>query len=182
MIAKRYAKALFGILPDTSLGAVSENLKHIQSWLTESPDFAKLLANPLVPVSELEKGIVALCQRAQFHEKTEQFLLLLIRRRRHRFLSDIIREFERLEHRKAGIIEGTVFSPYALPAETVMSLRASLGQHFKQNVLLREALDKKTIGGLRVHVGSYVLDGSMASQLRRLKQALKEGYDATTRE
>ena len=46
MIAKRFAKALFGMLTEDSLSAVSKDLQHLKTWLQESPDLQRTLRNP----------------------------------------------------------------------------------------------------------------------------------------
>ena len=98
------------------------------------------------------------------------------------FLLQIIREFEKFEHERAGILEGVAYTPHPFPAEALMSLRAQLGQRFHKNILLTQEIDKNLLGGLKIQVGSYVFDGSVANQLKRMKHALKEGYNATARQ
>jgi len=73
---------------------------------------------------------------------------------------------------RAGIVEAKVASAQPLSEVQSKALVASLGARTGKTIRLTWSQDPALLGGLRVQVGSTVLDASLQGQLRQLKAQL----------
>jgi F-type H+-transporting ATPase subunit delta len=77
-----------------------------------------------------------------------------------------------MDHQK--IIRGDVTTAVALPAEKLRALEQGLQQATGRQVVLQSKVDPSIIGGVITRLGSTVYDGSVTTQLQKMKQSLIE--------
>ena len=113
--------------------------------------------------------------RAVFGGELDEYVLnlLLVAAERGRIMHipAILEEFRGLREERERLLYVTVETPYPLDGlreEIATRLAALTGRE----VRLREELNKELIGGVRLHLRDYVLDGSLAAQLERLREQL----------
>jgi F-type H+-transporting ATPase subunit delta len=103
---------------------------------------------------------------------TKNFALLLLDRERIPQLPDIARELRLMVDEKAGRVRATVTSARALPAEQVAQIQATLEKATGKKVLLDKAEDPSLLGGVVAKLGDTVYDGSVRSQLERMREQI----------
>ena len=86
-------------------------------------------------------------------------------------MSEVYRE-RLLSHR--NIVRAAVTSAAPLAAENIARLEASLRTMTGKNVQVETAVDPSIIGGIITRIGSTVYDGSIRTQLTRMRQQLVE--------
>jgi F-type H+-transporting ATPase subunit delta len=86
-------------------------------------------------------------------------------------MNEVYRE-RLLAHR--NIVRATVTSAAPLTAEKTERLEASLSGMTGKKVQLDTAVDPSIIGGIVTQIGSTVYDGSIRTQLQKMKQQLVE--------
>jgi F-type H+-transporting ATPase subunit delta len=86
-------------------------------------------------------------------------------------MSEVYRE-RLLTHR--NIVRATVTSAAPLTAEKKERLEASLRAMTGKNVQVETAVDPSIIGGIVTRIGSTVYDGSIRTQLTKMRQQLVE--------
>jgi F-type H+-transporting ATPase subunit delta len=72
------------------------------------------------------------------------------------------------------IVRATVTTAVALPPDRVAALEQGLAAATGRQVQLRVEVDPAILGGAVARIGSTVYDGSITTQLDRLKQRLVE--------
>jgi F-type H+-transporting ATPase subunit delta len=77
---------------------------------------------------------------------------------------------ERLNRAKA-----TVTSAAPLPEPTLEGLRTHLGMAIGKEIYLETRVDSDIMGGVVAQVGSTIYDGSLRTQLRRMREQLLKG-------
>jgi F-type H+-transporting ATPase subunit delta len=77
-----------------------------------------------------------------------------------------------LAHR--GIVRGTVTSAAPLAPEKVSALERSLSDATGKQVQFDLQVDPSLIGGVVAQIGSTVFDGSIRTQLQKIRQQLVE--------
>ena len=169
--ARRYAEAAFEIAErDDSMEAWLAALATAEERLTE-PQAMRLLSNPAVPagsrVDVLDRVLAGEVAGAQ-----RNLLALLVRRGRFDQLPAVIREFTRLYREREGIVEATVTSAASLDEAELAALRTRLESMTGKHIELRQAVDPELLGGLQVHVGDQLIDGSVKGRLERLRSDL----------
>ncbi|MCX7703604.1 MAG: ATP synthase F1 subunit delta [Planctomycetota bacterium] len=169
----RYAKALLSLIEsDGELRNVHEQLKSIASVLS-NPDLSNFLLNPAVASHIKEKLIHSALKDVSLNPKVVDFLRLLAIKRRLNLLTDIAEEFERLMRERLNEQEVLVKSAYPLTQEEKERISAFLRRRYgKQEIILKETVDKELIGGIWIKIGDKVLDGSLNMRLRALKENL----------
>jgi F-type H+-transporting ATPase subunit delta len=100
---------------------------------------------------------------------------LLAERDRMMLLPEIARNYRErvMDHQK--IIRGQVTTAIALPADKLRALEQGLQAATGRKVVLETKVDPSIIGGVITRLGSTVYDGSVTTQLQKMKQALIEG-------
>ena len=72
------------------------------------------------------------------------------------------------------VIRGEVTTAMALAPEKLRALEQGLAQATGRRVVLQANVDPSIIGGLVARLGSTVYDGSVTTQLQKMKQTLIE--------
>lgn len=83
-----------------------------------------------------------------------------------------LNELERL-HLPEGLNEAEVISAYKLEPEQRLALQKKIREKFSRELRFREEVDPGLIAGLRVKLGSVVIDGSMKFKIEEMARHAK---------
>ncbi|MBI5222738.1 MAG: F0F1 ATP synthase subunit delta [Candidatus Magasanikbacteria bacterium] len=97
-----------------------------------------------------------------------QFVLLLGKHRKLKQAERIIAEFEKYSKRRAGVVDIEIKTSRQLDEDSVEKIK----KFFGNKVDAVEAVDESLLGGVVVRTEEKILDGSLRTQLGRLKQGL----------
>ena len=171
--AARYARALLDVvLKEGNPEQVEQELSSIADLVSGSPELQKAFANPAVPVTAKRGIIEQLLSRAKVSPPLAKLLLLLADRERLELVPDLAASYrEHLrEHRQVLQAEVTTAAPLA--PERLTQFQERLAKATGRRVTMTTRVDPALIGGAVTRVGSVVYDGSVASQLERLRERL----------
>ncbi len=174
--ATRYARALLDVAIGQSDPTKIENdLSSFSAMLAGHSELHRVLTNPRVPVAARAALIGALAERAGVDRIVGRLLVLLAERGRFELLPAIVEAYRErlLAHRR--IVRARVTSATPLPPERQDALRQSLSHVTGKDVQIEVDTDPKLIGGLVARIGSTVYDGSIRTQLQKVRQQLVEG-------
>jgi F-type H+-transporting ATPase subunit delta len=173
-LAGRYASALFGLARDErQIDAVGRSLDALASALADSPEFAALVASPLVSRDDAAKAFAGLGPQLGLDPITTNFLGVLARNGRKRELGKIIRAFKRIAADHRGEISAEVTSAHPLNDDQVEALKAQLGKRAGRDVTIDAQVDPDILGGIVIKLGSEMIDASIRTKLNRLTSAMK---------
>ena len=173
-IARRYAKALFGLAVDAGrVEAWATSLLALQQLVDGSPDLQDVLANPVYSKEQRRPIVDKLASALSFDAEPRSLLLLLGDRNRLSYLPAIVQTFRDLADQHLGRVRAKVTSAVALEEASAQAIADKLSQATKATVLLDRAVDPAILGGVVAQVGSLVYDGSVRTQLEDLRQQLK---------
>lgn len=170
-----YAKALVAALEKA--GKTDEALEQLDSLIEDvwnrHQTLEDVMDSPRVPFSEKE----GMLERA-FAESMEPLLLNFLKVVARHGRMDCLREMHRsaqklvndLRGRREVIVETAVALDDGLRSQVTEHLQGSL----QAEVILQERVDPSLIGGIRVRVGDTVFDGTVANQLRALRDQVAE--------
>ncbi len=171
-VARRYARALFALaLEDGTAAQVGQDLEQFTAGLDEA-DVWRSLTNPGVTKEQRRQLLDALLIRAGLQASTNNFLRLLIDNGRLEHLPAIAREYRGLNDDHLGRIRATVRSAVALEAGEVDRLQGLLQDVSGKTVMLEHRVDPDLIGGMVTEVGGLMFDGSLRTQLQRIRERL----------
>ena len=91
----------------------------------------------------------------------------------HKF-KEIVKEITKLLNEELDIDEGFVYSTAELSKEQISKIEKAVGKKLGHEVELKNLVDERLIGGVRVVIHDHVFDGSIKYKLETLKENLKE--------
>jgi F-type H+-transporting ATPase subunit delta len=173
--ATRYARALFDVaLNESDPIQIERDLVSFADLMSSNAELHGALTNPAVPASAKRQVVDALARRLNAARPTHKLLLLLAERDRLAIVPDLLAVYrERLmEHQQVVRAEVTTAAPLA--PDRVTQIQQKLTALTGRKVDMTTSVDPAIIGGVVTRIGSIVYDGSIATQLAKLKERLVE--------
>ena len=114
-----------------------------------------------------------LTKQLKTDELLKKFFLLLLRQRRFHLLKEIFTYIRHFQIAKEGGIEAEVTSAQALAGLQQEEVKKMLALQFAKNVHVNFQIDQNLIAGMKIKIGSRVIDASLQSKLARLQQMMR---------
>ncbi|MFL6733897.1 MAG: F0F1 ATP synthase subunit delta [Sphingomicrobium sp.] len=173
-LAGRYASALFGLARDErQIDAVSRSLDSLDAALAQSPDLASLIASPMVTRKDAGQALSALGDNLALDPITVNFLGVIAHNGRKGALKDIIRYFRRMAADHRGETTAEVVTAHPLKDDQVAALKAQLRGRAGREVAIEARVNPAILGGIKIKLGSQMIDASIQTKLNRLATAMK---------
>lgn len=175
-VSRRYAEALADVaetMSDEERTKVRQELKGFREAVHESFDLSNLLHNPSVPAGARMEVLGAVLAKMNLSESTSRFLRVLAERGRMGLLDEVVDAYEKLDDERSGVVRARITSASELSAESLKALTEALEARTGRRLDVEVSVDPELIGGLRAQVGSMVFDGSVRSELERLRERLQ---------
>ncbi|MFL0505760.1 F0F1 ATP synthase subunit delta [Ureibacillus sp. 179-F W5.1 NHS] len=171
-IANRYANALFQLAQEKQIVAeVNADLEELVKVLETTPELLSLLATPKFSI-ERKKQIVAEIF-ASANPIVVSTLELLIEKKRVNEVANLAQQFKQLAAASQGFAEATVFSTRALTDQEKDEISSSFGKLVgKEKLTITNVIEPSILGGVRVQIGNYIFDNTVANKLEGLKRTL----------
>ena len=173
--AGRYARALLDVvIKEDNPEQVETELAALAGLFAGNGELQKALANPAVPVAAKRKVVEDILSRMQPTPALGKLLLMLADRDRLSLipeLADVYRE-RLMEHRQ--VISAEVTTAVPISAERAAQFEKRIAAATGRRVTMTTSVDPALIGGAVARVGSIVYDGSIATQLSKMRERLEE--------
>jgi F-type H+-transporting ATPase subunit delta len=173
--AARYAKALFDVsIKESDPDRAEQELAAFVELVQQHPDLQRAFANPVVSAADKRAVAQQLLDRLKPTSPAGKLVLLLASRGRLALLPDLLDVYrERLmEHRNVLRAEVTTAAP--LSPERAAQLQQRLADATGRVVTMTTKVDDSIIGGVVTRIGSTVYDGSVATQLAKVRDRLEQ--------
>jgi F-type H+-transporting ATPase subunit delta len=174
-IARRYAGALVDVVEKSGEAqAVRTELKVWEDLISGGSDL-KGLDNPTID-HKLKQGVLEqLIGRTRPTRTTANFLRVLVKNRRLRYLPEINAQFDKELDERSGSVHVTITSARELSegerSELIRNLASVTGMQVRPEYEVEPGL----IGGVVAQIGWTVYDGSVRTKLRSLREQLVNG-------
>ena len=174
--ATRYAKALFdvAITENAELARIDKDLAEITELITENTELARALQVSGVADDKRKALMEQIADRVGVGPQVKKLLVLLTTGRRLNLLPDLSAVFRERLLAHQNIVRADVTSAAALSPEKTRALAEQLAQVTGKKVELSLSVDPSLLGGVVARIGGTVYDGSVKTQLQRLRQELVE--------
>lgn len=173
-IKDRYANALLRIsLENDTIEDDLEQAVLIRDTVDDD-DVQDFLVHPNIPDS-------AKCKFFQnvYKEKISKhmmgFLYLMIRKNREKHIVPALTEYIELANRHIGKVEAKVVSAKPLTQKQLDSIATLLSKSLDVTVTIDAQVDPDVIGGLYILVEGYIFDGTVRSQINKVKNRIYHG-------
>jgi F-type H+-transporting ATPase subunit delta len=171
--ATRYARALFDVaLKEADPVQIERDLSSFAQLVAGNAELHNALTNPAIPATAKHQIVDALAQRLNMAAPARKLLLLLADRDRLALMPALLEVYrERLmEHQQVVRAEVTTAAP--LSEDRAAQLQKKLADITGRKIDMTTTVDPSIIGGVVTRIGSTVYDGSIATQLAKLKERL----------
>jgi len=173
-VSRRYARALFSLaLEEGRHERTGEELEAAAQAIRASSEARTVVENPGYTAAHRHAVADVLVQQLSLSPLTANFLHLLVDRQRLAEIGAIARSYGEMLDEKVGRIRATVTSAKPLTEEELRRVREVFSQATRRTIVLDSRTDPKIVGGLVAQVGPKEWDGSIRTQLERLRRELK---------
>lgn len=175
-VSRRYASALFQLTREA--GRDEETRQELERFEAayRVPLLSTVLTNPAFDLQSRKKVVVQVAEHLKLSPLVTHFLSLLLDRDRLRHLESIIFYYRRLQDAARGRVQARVTAAGPLGAEEHERLRAALKSISGKEVVLTEETDAGLLGGMVVQMEGKIYDGSVRTQLEKMKKRIEQGY------
>ncbi len=171
----RYANALFQLAKEAKvIDTVSNDLTSLEVTINSDVEILKFIQNPSIKKSLKVQFFNTVSQKLELSKLTENFIGLIIKKNRVHYILEMIRAFNDLLLELKGIKSANITSAYKLSDEEVSKIKIKLKDKFNSDFNINLLTDSSLIGGLKIQVGSQMIDSSIKNQLNLLKAKMKE--------
>ena len=173
-VARRYARALFSLgLEEGHHEAYGVELESILAALAQNREAGAFLRNPGYTLQQRHNASDAVAQALELSPTVVSFLNLLVDRQRVGDLQQIARAYRGMVDEKVGRMRATVTSAAPLSERETKNLRDAIAEMTGRTIVLDAKTDPALIGGAVTQVGARQFDGSIRTQLERMREQLK---------
>jgi F-type H+-transporting ATPase subunit delta len=173
--ANRYARALLDVaLRESDPQKIERDLVSFVHAIDASPDLKRAITSPRIPPATRRAVVDAVTKQIGMQAPAAKLLALLAERGRLEMYRELIAVYQERLLAHHGIVRGTVRAAAPLAPDKVSALERSLSAATGKNVQLETEVDPSLIGGVVARIGSTVYDGSIRTQLQKIRQQLIE--------
>lgn len=172
--ARRYARALLELgMQEGRHEQYGHELDGVVRALDESREARSVLENPGYTPPQRHSAVEALAAALKLSPMVVSFLRLLVDRQRTAALADIVRAYRALLDKEQGRVRATITSAQELSEDELSRVREAIARMTGRNIVLETKTDPSLIGGVVAQVGATMLDGSLRTQLEKMREQLK---------
>ena len=173
--SERYSRALFEVAKEAAeLEKIETDIKSFKFLLDNSPELKNFFSNPTQSINNQNNVNDLLSKKLSFSKNLNNFFSLLIEKRRIFFVSKIIDSFLKLCSRKRGEVKASLISSKELSEPELESISKDLSSSMGSIIKFDYKIDKELIGGLKLQLGSFMIDTSIKNKLKKFEQQMIE--------
>ena len=173
--AERYALALFEVSNEKSeLGSNENNATKLLEIYNGNLEFKNFIKNPTNHLETQKKVFNEISKILNFSNNLKNFFNLIIEKRRIFFLDKILKKFLSLCSRGRGKINALLTSSKKLSKEEIEDISKQISNSIGSEIELTFNVNQDLIGGIKLQVGSMLIDTSIKNKLKKFKQLMVE--------
>ena len=173
--SERYARALFEVASENSeIDKIENNLNDFLSIYDSSPELRNFIKNPTQTVENQFNAIDVISEKIGFVKNLKNFLYLLANKRRIFFVHKIVQNFLKLCSKKRGEVKASLISSKKLSQDELNDISAEFSKSMGSTIKFDYSVDENLIGGLKIQLGSFMIDTSIKNKLKKYEQLMIE--------
>lgn len=180
VLARRYAKALFELAVERKiLDTIQNEVRSFSQSLDDNLQFRLFFFAQDVSKKQKREKIEELMQD-RVSNVFFNFVLVLLKKNREFIFPEIVKEFQSIVDKYHRKMNALAITAQPLDEKSSSKLKSLLDKTFDADVRIRNDIDASILGGIVVNVEGHVFDGSLQSQLARLKDDLVSNSKKTS--
>jgi F-type H+-transporting ATPase subunit delta len=171
VVAERYASALFEVAKKKGIQEEIDGDLGLAKGLFENVKLRKFLSSPKVGV-EKKMDLLRRALKGVVNPLVFNLFELLLDRERVAHLPEISSVFTSILEESKGIERAEVRTAIPMDEEIEKKLQRTLEEMIGKKVLLEKHVDSSLIGGVLVRMGDQLLDSTVRTRLRDMREEL----------
>ena len=176
-LARTYATSLYELADEGGgrdrVMEVADELEQICELLRGDRQFLELFTSPIIDTARRSEAITRIFAD-RVSELTVRFLVILNRNGRLGHLDSIQIALDQLVQEAFGRIEVDVITASEIDEAAKNRIGERIKQALGKEPVMHSYTDPSIIGGVRLRIGDELIDGSVATRLRRMGAALQQ--------
>ena len=173
-VVSRYASALVSIAKEEGkLEEYKLAVLSVKETFEANPEILKLLKSYFV-TSENKDAVINELTKDFGLKNLTNFMKLLVAKHKIYLFKDIASEITKGINFELDVYEGFVYSTEPLEKAKILEISQVISEKIHKKVELKNKIDSRLIGGVKVVVHDHVFDGSIKYKLETMKEQLKE--------
>jgi len=171
-VIEGYAEALLAVAKsENSVDQVEKELTDLRDAFSANHDLIAFLKDPKVTAEGKRKAVAELLGD-QVSQLVHFQIALAIEQNRAALLPAIIDHFFGLTSESRKKITAKVTTAVPLSEKATEKIEATLSELVGEAVFMKMSVDPDILGGITVHLGDRIIDGSLKGQLDHLREGI----------
>ncbi|MBL8876013.1 MAG: ATP synthase F1 subunit delta [Phycisphaerae bacterium] len=183
-LANIYAKSLyaeaFAAGGRERVEAVQGQFEDLLEMTRTDKTFNEFLASRVIPTTEREEALKKILG-GRIDELLLRFVLVVNRKDRLGHIVPIAAAYDQVVQQQFGRVEVDVVTASAIEAQQLASVKSRLGEALGKEVVVHSYTDPTMIGGVKFRIGDQLIDASVQTTLRKIRDQLSTQGDAVVR-
>ena len=176
-LANVYARSLFELAEADGgrdkILELADELEQVAELLAGSKELHALFRSPVIDGDRRANTLRSIFEN-RITDLLLRFMLVLNSNGRLDHFDSIQMSYDLMVQEAFGRIEVDVVTAIPLDQESLAHVKESIQQAFGKDPVLHPSVDASILGGIQIRVGDQLMDGSVATRLRRLGHQLRE--------
>ena len=173
-VAQAYAGALLEVaMEKKEADLYRDQLVAISATVEGDAQIQIFLESPKIRRSD-KKAALEKALSGQVSETVLNLLRILIDRSRQDLIDDISQAYQDRMDAMAGRVNATITSATKLSSAIRKALVGAITKKLDKEVVSTEEVDPDLLAGLTIQIGDLVVDGSLRTQLRKIRQEVSQ--------
>jgi len=175
-VSIRYAKALMAIgIKNNRYEGYRADLESIDALLKEHRELKDYLESPLHDEEALKNILKKIGKQLTISPIVMSMLCFLVDNKRIQHLPEIVQAYQEIVDAVSGKVKAIITTASDISSDLVTPIKSALEKVVHQEVYLQFEKDPEIIGGVVAKIGDMVYDGSLKTQLEKIKYRLIRG-------
>lgn len=180
-LAGVYATSLYELADaaggDEKILEIADELEQLSELMRSDKKLNEFLSSPIIDEEKRGESLRRIFQN-RVTDLLLRFLLVLNDKGRLNYLESIFAGYDQLVQARFGRVEVNVYTPAPLGDAQRSAIAEKIRNALGKEPVIHPYTEPSMIGGIKLKIGDRLIDGSVAGQLRRMKETLlNEGRD-----
>jgi F-type H+-transporting ATPase subunit delta len=180
-VATSYAKAFYEVAKESqatseALDSMEKQLELFLAVMDESKEARTALQAPVTTTREKTALVEEISKKLNLADLTRHFLMLLARKDRISILREVRDAFNVVRLTAEGGVPGRLIAAESMSEADISTLAKAFSQKLGKKVAFRVSTDSSLLAGMKVTVNGVTYDGTLRSQLQKLRDRFVAGF------
>lgn len=179
-----YAKSLIDLADSqggrTTIETILGELEDVLELARSDKQFGEFLGSRVLGAKDRSEALTRIFT-GRVHKLTLNFLLTLNRKGRLSHLPAVVASFDSLVQAKFGRVEVDVFTAAPMGQDELRDVKTHLSGALGKDVIVHPYVDGAMLGGIKFRIGDQLVDGSLATRLRKMRDQIENAGSAELR-